>query len=178
MISDGTIYLRAPEPTDVDAMFRWENERSSWSSAGVRAPMSRHMIWKYVEEYTADLAADGQARFIICLQDTDTPVGAIDLYDADITNRRCGVGIAVDPAFRGSGYGSRALTLLADYAWRDLGFHQLWATVSSENTASRRLFADCGFAVSGRLRSWIRQGDSFTDAFIYQRLLPVSADRG
>lgn len=178
MISDGKIYLRAPEPDDVDAIFRWENERSSWSSAGVRAPMSRHLIWKYVEENTASLSADGQARFIICLHETHMPVGAIDLYDADIINRRCGVGIVIDAAFRGLGYGERALTLLADYAWRDLGFHQIWATVSAENTASRVLFSECGFTITGRLRSWIRQGDSFTDAFIYQLLLPAATTPG
>lgn len=175
MISDNIIYLRAPEPDDIDAIFRWENDRESWSSAGVRAPMSRHLIWRYVEEYTADISADGQARFMICLKDGGTPIGAVDLYDADMINRRCGVGIMIDPSYRDCGYASRALILLRDYVWRDLGFHQLWATVSAGNPASRSLFEECGFSISGRLRSWIRQGDSFTDAYIYQCLLPAPA---
>lgn len=171
MICGDNVYLRAPEPDDVDAIFRWENDRDIWSSAGVRAPMSRHLIWKYVNDYTADLYADTQSRFIICRIADNMPVGAVDLYDADMINRRCGVGIVVDKAHRGFGYAAEALRLLGDYAWKDLGLHQLWAIVDAANMSSRSLFSDGGYSVGGRLRSWIRVGESYSDAYIYQRLL-------
>lgn len=172
MISNGEIYLRAPEPDDVDAIFRWENDRESWSSAGVRAPMSRHLILNYINSLSANIFEDGQARFMVCRVEDDAAIGAIDFYDVDSINRRCGVGIVVDKKYRDMGYGATSLRLLCDYAWRDLGLHQLWAIVGAENTPSRQLFESCGFGISGRLKSWIRIGESFVDAYAYQCLLP------
>lgn len=176
MISNETLYLRAPEPADVDAIYRWENDRESWSSAGVRAPMSRHLIHQFVNNQSANLFEDGQARFMVCRIEDDVVVGAIDLYDVDSINRRCGVGIVIDARYRGLGYGKFALGMLCDYVWRDLGLHQLWAIVGSGNDASRHLFENCGFSISGRLKSWIRIGESYIDAYAYQCILPQSKE--
>lgn len=172
MISNNEIYLRAPEPVDVDAIFRWENDRESWSSSGVRAPMSRHLIHNYINTLSANPFEDGQARYIICLCKDNEAIGAIDLYDVDSINRRCGVGIVVDKQYRGFGFGVQALNLLCDYSYRDLGIHQLWAIVGTENAISRQLFETCGFTITGRLKSWIRIGESYTDAYAYQCILP------
>ena len=176
MIANDEIYLRAPEPNDIDAIFRWENDRASWSSAGVRAPMSRHLIHNYVNSLSGNLFTDGQARFMICRNSDGAVIGAVDLYDVDSINRRCGVGIVIDSQYRGSGFGRQALELLCDYVWRDLGLHQLWAIVSVENEPSRRLFEASNFSISGRLKSWIRIGESYVDAYAYQCLLPQSND--
>lgn len=179
MLKDDAIYLRAPEPQcDIDAMFRWENDASSWVDGRTRAPMSRYQLWEYLTNYSPDILASGQARFVICTrvagyeaEDSGFPIGCIDLYDLDALNRRAGVAVYIDSGNRRNGYAARALTLMAGYCRRDLGLHQLWAVVSAENAASRALFCRCGFTVSGRMRSWIRCADAYTDAFIFQRLL-------
>ncbi len=179
MLKDDVIYLRAPEPqSDIDAMFRWENDDASWVDGRTRAPMSRFRLWDYLTNYSSDILASGQARFVICSrvagaesEDVGLPIGCIDLYDVDALNRKAGVAVYIDSDNRRKGYAARALTLLAEYCRRDLGLHQLWAVVSVENSASRALFSRCGFAVSGRMRSWIRCADAYTDAFMLQRLL-------
>lgn len=171
MISDGVIGLRAPEPSDVDALYRWENDRSGWGDGDVRAPMSRQLLWDYVQNYNPDLYAAGQLRLVIAECDGGKAVGAVDLYEVDAMNRRAGVGIVVDAGCRGLGYGGRAVELLADYARKELGLHQLWAVAGRGNTASRALFDRCGFRISGCLQSWIRTGDSYVDAYFYQKLL-------
>lgn len=171
MITDGRITLRAPEPSDVDAMFRWENDATSWTSGRTRAPLSRHALWEYVDNYTADITVSDQARFIITDVSSSQPVGCIDLYDLDMLNRRAGVGIYIDASERRKGYGRLALDLLCGYAQRELGLHQLMAVIVADNQPSRSLFRESGFKECGRLRSWVRCGEHYTDAFVVQRLL-------
>ena len=173
MMTDGNIILRAAEPADVDAIFRWENDPQSWISGLVRQPMSRHQIWEWVRNSVADLSADSaQARFIIAKADApEYALGCIDLEDFDWINRRAAVGIYVEPDCRRQGLAKTALRLVAEHSHRMFGLHQLYATVASDNPASRALFASEGFEITGRLRSWIRIGESYADAYFYQKLL-------
>lgn len=171
MICNEKIIFRAPEPQDVDAMFRWENDRASWPDGRTRCPMSRHALWQYVENYSADILASGQARFIIVDRSSSDYLGCVDLYDIDPINRRAGIGIYVESSARGQGIASMAIELLADYCRVDLGLHQLWAIMAADNQGSRSLFRRCAFKECGRLRSWIRQAEHYTDALIAQRLL-------
>lgn len=171
MLTDGTISLRAPEPNDIDDMYVWENDASVWTDGCVRAPMSRKALYDYINSYNPDPCAAGQLRLIVELNTTETPIGMIDLFDFDPLNRRAGVGILLDSAHRGKGYGTATLRLLCDYARIHLGLHQLWAIVSRTNQPSLSLFASAGFKSCGSLRSWIRIGESYSDALFYQRLL-------
>lgn len=173
MITDGKIILRAPEPSDVDALYLWENDRSLWLHGRTRAPLSRHQLWQYVDSYSADPLSEGQVRFMIAEAESGETIGTIDLSDIDTKNRRAEVGIFIIPRQRRSGFASRALRLIADYCRFELGLHQLWATASASNIASRKLFETAGFVVTGRLRSWIRvTSTSYSDAYLMQLLLP------
>ena len=166
------ITLRAPEPSDVDAMFRMENDPAVWPDGHTRAPLSRHLLAAYVDDYTPDAFAQGQLRLMIdCDGET---CGMVDLYDVDALNRRAGVGIVVETAMRGRGIGRRALEILTDYCSCQLGLHQLYAVVSAGNTASRVLFDHVGYKIAGCLRSWVRCGGRYSDAYVYQLMLPGS----
>lgn len=173
MITDSTISLRAPELSDVDALYLWENDRMLWPEGRTRAPLSRHQLWQYIDSYSADPLAEGQARFMIVDDKSGKCVGAVDLFDIDAVNRRAALGIFVAPQHRRNGIALRAVRLIAGYCHIELGLHQLWATTAASNTASRRLFENAGFTVAGRLRSWVRVSpSSYSDAYIMQLLLP------
>ncbi|MCM1029317.1 MAG: GNAT family N-acetyltransferase [Pseudoflavonifractor sp.] len=169
LLSDGIVTLRAPEPTDIDAILAWENDTREWASAATAAPYSRRNIEDYVLTYDPDIFSARQMRFIIEVE--REAIGAIDLYDFDPINRRAGMGIVVDPRARRRGYALRAHSLMATYAATHVGIHQLWAIASAANTPSRRMLAAAGYATAGHLRSWLRCGESYTDAYIYQQLL-------
>lgn len=171
MLTDGTITLRAPEPSDIDMLYLWENDSSIWEEGAVRAPMSRKMLFDYVNNYNPDPNAAGQMRMVIALNATGDAIGCLDLYDYDALNRRSGVGIVIDESHRNRGYGIASLELLAEYCRRSLGLHQLWAIVSRSNDSSLALFKRAGFRSCGSLKSWIRTGDSYRDALFLQRLL-------
>lgn len=170
LLDDGVIALRALEPSDLDAMTRWENDTRLWSAGSQGAPLSRHLIAEYIANYDADIFASRQLRLIVVEKATGNAVGAVDLYDFDPLSLRAGIGIIIDETARGNGYGTRALNLLWHYSSIHLGMHQLWAMTAIDNTAACRTFTNAGFTTAGRLRSWVRRGRQWVDALMYQRL--------
>lgn len=163
--------LRAIEPEDVDFLFLLENDPEVASQSSTTAPMSRQMLWRYANEYRADLFGDKEIRFIITDPETGNAAGTIDITSFNPRDRRGFAGIAIAPQYRGHGLGTRALRELSEMARKEFGMHQLAAIVAYDNTASRHLFAKAGFTQCGQLRSWIRHGDSYRDAALLQKLL-------
>lgn len=171
MITDGVIYLRAPEPIDLEPMYEVENDRSLWLFSAVRAPMSKYRIKEFVVSYDANILATDSGRFTACRVEDNSVVGFVDYFELDAVNRRAGIGLVIRHDERGHSYGTRCISLLADYFGGELGLHSLWAVISQSNKASQASFEAAGFKSSGCLRSWIRNGQSYTDALIYQRIL-------
>ncbi len=164
------ISLRAPEIEDLDFLYTLENDPQAAEAAFTTAPMSRFMLRSYLENYDADFFAAKQLRLIITDSQTSAKVGCVDISDYIPRDRRAFVGIAIAPQYRGRGYAKAALTQICQYASSVLGLHQLAAQISIDNSASIHIFKQQGFKPCGKLRSWIRHGNSYTDALIFQKL--------
>lgn len=169
LLADGPVSLRALEPTDIDTILAWENDTRLWRAGSTAAPFSRRIIEEYVLTYDANPFTAGQLRLMIDYE--GRPAGAIDLFEFDPVNSRSGIGVVVDEAFRHKGIGKKAIAIVARYCAERLAIHQLWAIVGVDNEGSRHMLESSGFKSSGRLRSWIRARNSYTDAYFYQLLL-------
>ncbi len=186
-LSDERIVLRAPEPIDVDTLYKWENDTSLWSTGVTLAPYSRKQLWDYIDNYDGDIFAAKQLRFMIDLKNGNgnvetgvhdskkelfpTSIGTVDLFDFDAVNSRCGIGILITNGYQRQGYGYAALNLVAEYCRARLGLHQLYCTIAETNHPSRALFEKAGFQISGRLKSWLRTPPTYTSAYFYQKFL-------
>ena len=161
--------LRAPEPADIDFMYRLENELEARRWSDTPGPLSRRALERFVEAYDGEIAAGGQLRYIALSDELmgGQPLAIVDLYNYDAVNLRAFVGITVDAQFRHYGVGRACLAALADEARRQLDLYQLVAIVSSENAVSQRLFESAGYTCQGRLPAWLRRGLNFADALIY-----------
>lgn len=172
MLSDGKIKLRAMEPDDLDVLYRWENDTSLWDVGCAIAPFSRKQLWDYIETYDGDIFKMRQLRFMIEEIESHAAIGTIDLYDFDPVNNRAYVGILIDSDFSNQGYGARALHLIADYARKKIGMHQLVAIVPEDNIHSLKLFEKCGYKSTARLESWLRvSGGGYKSAIVFQHIL-------
>ena len=163
------IELRAVEPEDLDALYRWENDSSLWIYGSTVSPFSRYLLKQYIESYTADIIRDKQLRLIIMRKESRQVIGAIDCFDYDITNRKAAIGLLIDPDHKRQGFGRDALETFIEYAFRFLHLHQLYVHIPVCNTASIALFRTCGFHESTRLKDWIRLPQGYTDALIFQK---------
>ena len=147
------IRLRAPEPEDLEVMFRFENATDVWEMSNTTGPYSRFQLKQYIEQTQNDLFADRQLRLMI-----------------ENGNRQV-VGMVDDKSCRRQGIGRNALALLEEHCFRYLGIHQLFAYIAVENLPSRRLFAACGYKESAVLKEWAHTfGGGYTDVLVVQKL--------
>lgn len=169
LLKNSHISLRAVEPEDLDQLYGWENSTALWVHGNTLAPYSKLILRQYINDaLEMDIFQSRQLRLMIDLTDEKVTIGTIDLYEIDAHNRRAGIGILIDEAFRQKGYASQALRLMGDYAFNFLYLHQLYAYISVSNINSIRLFEKAGYKEAGILRDWIQRGDKFEDVQLTQ----------
>ncbi len=163
------ITLRAIEPGDIDFLYRIENTPQVWSISWGDAPVSRQLLWEYINSYSADIYTDRQLRLIV-IADGEA-VGTVDVSDFDPRNSRAMLGVAIDEACQGKGIATEALKQIIDRCRNTFALHQLAVMVPKDSAASMALFTKLGFKTSGCLRSWQRRGRGFVDVVVMQLML-------
>ncbi|ALI99533.1 GNAT family N-acetyltransferase [Rufibacter tibetensis] len=174
MLHTNRIFLRAPEPSDLDFLYRLENDTELWSVSLSVAPFSREALRAYLESASMDIFAARQLRLMVCLQADRSAIGTVDLFDFEPMHQRAGVGIALAAEHRGHGYGKETLELLINYATQVLQLHQLYCSVAQENSASLQLFKGAGFQEVGLRKEWLRTPQGWQDVVELQKLLSLS----
>lgn len=163
-----TISLRALEPTDLDILYKWENDANLWMVTDTMAPFSRQMLWQYLENYTGDIYQSRELRLMACDTVTGEPVGTVDFFNFSPLNNRAELGLFIAPEWRGRGIGREALELLCDYACNHIGLRQIYVYIPVDNEPCLSLFDDYGFTRVGVLKHWVKRGNVYTDVVLMQ----------
>ena len=101
VLSDGVYRLRAPEPEDLQYLYRMENDTNLWDISNNQLPYSRYQLKKYISESAHDIYTDRQVRFMIERIEDEIVMGCIDLTDINISN---GQNSSFNQRWRRSGY--------------------------------------------------------------------------
>ncbi len=170
-LAHGQIRFRSLEPEDLEIIYQWENDPKIWQVSNTLTPFSRYILKQYIEESHRDIFDTRQLRMMI-EDSTGRAVGAIDLFDFDPFHQRAGIGILIyNKEDQGKGFATDALRLMALYATKVLGLHQLYANITVDNQTSIHLFKKNGFEFVGTKKDWIKTSDSWLDEELYQLLL-------
>lgn len=169
-LSNEIVALRAVEPTDVDFLYKWENDAAVWRATATVAPFSKQLLWEYLKNYDADIYKTKELRLMIVERATGDTVGSIDLFNFDAMNSRVEVGVLVAEERQQCGIAGAAVQIAKRYAIEYLGVNQLYATVACDNEASKSLFASQGFQATATLSRWLRCEGEFCDAVVMQYL--------
>lgn len=105
------------------------------------------------------------------------PVGEIGLYYQEPANGQAMVGYSMVPAWRGRGLATRAVRLLALWAFAETGVARLVAGTLPDNVGSQRVLHKTGFRREGYARSRLpgasgRRVDDVLFALVAEDLLP------
>jgi len=171
LLKNDIVALRPLEPTDLETLYRWENDTALWTVSDTVAPYSREALWQYLEQYTGDIYSQRQLRLMITLCADQSPVGTIDFLNFDPLNNRAELGLFITAEQRGKGLGREALELLTTYARDHLGLRQLYVYIALDNTVCLKLFDDFGYHRAGVLQSWVKRGKTYRDVAIMQMIL-------
>ncbi len=168
-LTGNCILLRAIEPSDIDILYKWENDTENWVISNTQAPFSRFVLEQYLASAHQDIYNVKQLRLIICTLDNN-PIGSIDIFDFEPNHQRAGVGILIaEKSNRKKGYASEALEIIIQYSFEVLNLHQIYCNITSDNKPSISLFEKYGFTISGNKKEWIRDGKNFKDELLLQK---------
>ena len=168
MFKSENIFIRLIEPKDATTVMIWENNPEHWRVSDTEIPFSMQDIL-YLIDQAHHIRTTGQVRFVICLNDTEEPIGLIDLFDANFKHGRAGVGILIaEKAFRSKGFALESLTLLKEYVAKVLGFYSLYATMHADNESSIHLFEKSNFELVGKRKGWYLGQGNRVDELMFQ----------
>jgi len=171
LLTGENLILRVPEPADIDFILKMENDPETWHFGNTVIPYSRYQIEQWVLSTQHDIYAERQLRMMIETKpgnEKNRLIGAIDLFDFESRHRRSSIGILIVPDERGKGYAAEALQLLVNYCFSILEIHQLFCTVTVDNSASIRLFEQAGFIRCGTRKEWIHHDGQWLDEAMFQ----------
>lgn len=177
ILENSVVKLRAPEPTDIETLYIWENNMEIWTVSNTITPFSRFVLKKYIETAHLDIWETKQLRLIIEAKNQSSlmnfPVGLIDLFDFDPYHQRAGLGILIsNKEHRQKGYASEALSLLIRYSFEIIQLNQLYCNISANNTVSLHLFENKGFEKVGIKKAWLKTREGWEDEVMLQLLNP------
>jgi ribosomal-protein-serine acetyltransferase len=106
-----------------------------------------------------------------------TLIGCIDLHQIDWGNGNARIGYWLDRDHTGHGIMTRAVHLLAEYAFEALDLHRVEIHVATDNQRSRRIPERLGFSTEGTLRQVQRLRGAYHDHALYALLRDDDAPR-
>lgn len=174
MMNCNEIILRAPEPEDLELLYKWENNSAYWLISNTITPFSKFTIKRFIEDSHKTIFETGQIRLMIDHSSDKKAIGTIDIFDFDAFHNRAGVGILIaDEAYRRKGYASMALKCLIDYCFNTLHLHQLYCNILADNCGSIDLFVKNGFVKIGLKKEWVKTTGGYVDELMFQLLNPA-----
>ena len=162
------IFLRALEPTDLDVLYKWENNPTIWKVSNTLNPFSKFVLEQYLVNAHDDIFSAKQIRLMVCSND-GRPAGTIELFDFDALNSRVGIGILIEENSQNKGYAFDALQVLIKYCFEILMLKQIYCNISASNEKSIRLFKKLNFTEAGMKKSWNKiSQNTFEDEYLLQ----------
>ncbi|TYC07061.1 GNAT family N-acetyltransferase [Micromonospora sp. WP24] len=151
-LTDGVVTLRPLGPDDVDVMYRLHTRPEVVANQAPPVPPDRAAIERRCGLSASQWLTGELARLLILDAATGEPAGSCGLSVSDPQAGEGTVGYALLPQWRGRGYATRAVRLLAGWAFGPTGLARLAAGTVPENVASHRVLEKVGFRREGLLR--------------------------
>lgn len=173
-LTDGVVTLRAWRGADlmfvVDAC---QDPELSRYSPVIPFPYTEADALGWFESQEPERLAGHAIDFAVAHATSGQSLGAIGLNEVSELLRSAETGYWLAREARGEGYITRAVRLLARWAFESLGLARLQLTTDPENIASQHVAERCGFRREGQLRSHmlIRHSGQRRDSLVYG-LLP------
>lgn len=166
------LHLRPLEPEDLDLLYTIENDTELWDTSSNDAPYSRYALKQYIAS-AQSVYECGSLRLVIEIttdKEKNKAIGLIDLFNYSPLNARAEVGIALLKAYRGCGWGGRALQLLEKYAIERLRIHSLHAWVVIDNIASLSLFQKANYKMAAKIPDWHFSRGKYRETALFMKI--------
>jgi RimJ/RimL family protein N-acetyltransferase len=165
VIKGELVRLRAFEPEDADALWRWNHDPDvmRWMDQYYVNSLDRARRGLADRErnafgdvlYAVETLADATLIELVRLRDAEPEIGAaeLDIYLGE-------------KAYWGRGFATDAMRTICRYGFASMRLHRLGLTVVEANEAARKVYAKVGFVEEGRLRDAFRRDGRWYDKIV------------
>lgn len=138
---------------DSETLFRWINDPDTvrFNAPYAPVPWVSHAAW-------FDALGKSPDRVVLAIRLDETIIGVVQLIDIHRIHRSAELTTRIgSDADRGNGYGTEAIKLAIDFAWRDLNLQRVWLRVFADNARAIKAYEKAGFQREGTMRrsAWI-----------------------
>ncbi len=169
-LTDGVVSLREPVPEDITGFTEQEDDPLTRQVVFTAEPRPRSAMVRLLARARMDWLVGHTAQFSIVDVQTGRFAGSLHLRTTG-PPQIAGIGYVVHPDFRGRGYTTRALRLVADWAFAQGGFVRLELGTKEHNIASQRAASAAGFQPDGVAAARLRNADGTFSAEVRYALL-------
>ncbi|MBU4561921.1 GNAT family N-acetyltransferase [bacterium] len=162
------VYLRAIEKEDLIHIRKWSNDPEIRRLTGEVTSMSQVDADKFLERAYSD---NTREWFVIVIKENDRVIGEAGLLRMFHAWRTTDISIIIgEKDAWGKGYGTEAILLLIDYAFRRLNFHRVAIGVVGFNEKAIRFWEKVGFKKEGIQRDGYSYNHKYYD-FVMMSIL-------
>ncbi|GKV56404.1 acetyltransferase [Sporosarcina sp. NCCP-2222] len=163
MFQSKRVKLRKMESGDIPTYHAWRNDMEVMTSTN---PILDLPSFQETEAFVNEviLGSPDAKSYMIVDQLSGQAIGITSLIHIDMKNRNaeCIIDIG-EKDFHGKGYGREALTLLLDYAFREINLHRVALRVFSFNERAISLYEKIGFQHEGASREALFRNGQWHD---------------
>ncbi|MFL6100360.1 MAG: GNAT family N-acetyltransferase [Actinomycetales bacterium] len=164
--------LRAFGPDDVDALTAFQNDLATELLGGGDPPRPTTREW--MAQLWERLSNDRSGASFVMEADGKV-IGNLGLFNADLEARTMELGVTVgDKDYWGRGYGTEAIRLATDYAFRMRNVRKVHLSVLANNPRAIAAYTKVGFVEEGRRREHAWNAGAYVD-LIYMGLFRPDA---
>ncbi|MFC4020437.1 GNAT family N-acetyltransferase [Micromonospora sp. GCM10011542] len=150
-LTDGVVTLRRLVPDDAEVMYRLHSRPEVVANQAPPVAPTREATERRCRLAESNWLTDDIARMLIIDAATGEPAGSCGMSLTEPSAGEASIGYALLPQWRGRGYATRAVRLLAGWAFGPAGMARLTAGTVPDNTASHRVLERVGFHREGLL---------------------------
>ena len=162
------VYLRALEKEDLIYIRKWSNDPEIRKLIGEVVSMSQADADKFLERVYSD---NTREWFVIVVKENDRVIGETGLLRMFPAWRTADISIIIgEKDAWGKGYGTEAILLLLDYAFRCLNFHRVAIGVVGFNKRAISFWKKIGFKKEGVQRDGYYYNHKYFD-FVMMSIL-------
>jgi RimJ/RimL family protein N-acetyltransferase len=168
VLTDGTVTLRAWQPTDAEAVFAACQDPEIARFLPIPLPYTDEVAREFVAVRRLDWAGDDERSFAITDATTGEVLGSIARHQR--AEHRAEIGYWLAPWARGRGVATRALRLISDWSFEE-GLLRLELFTHPDNIASGAVAERAGFELEGVRRAWDLDRDGRPEDAVFYVLI-------
>jgi RimJ/RimL family protein N-acetyltransferase len=167
LLTGNRITLVAMSSADAPTLARWQqdNEYLRMLDSNAAYPKNESMMNEWIRN-----GQQGRDTFLFGIRTvaTDALIGFVELGEVIWTHRSTWLAIGIgERAYWGQGYGYESMSLVLDFAFRELNLHRVQLTVFSYNERAIRLYEKLGFQREGVYREFMERDGERHDMYLY-----------